>query len=213
MADYRYNLSQLFSATFGINAPIFITEPLPFDKRENANLDYNGIKTIDHYYDSEKSSSLGTPILGLLKFKAGEYQSYYSDGTLGLAKYQDFYLPASTLFFFRRSKNITKTNLLGSNGTIKEIFGFDDWIIDVKGLALDDEASSAREKIMALEEWVDIAGAISIESKLFSTKKITNVVIDDYKQEAVQGSPGIIPFTMTFLSDEAIELILPDINI
>lgn len=211
MADSRYNLSQLFSAAFGINSPIFITEPLPFNKKDSK-IDYKGIKTIDDYYKTEKTSWMGTPIIGLLKFKAGSYPIYNSSGEINFIDYEDYLLPSSTLFSFRRAKNITKTNLLGNNGTVKEIFGFDDWIIDVKGLCLDDNAMSARDKITLLEEWVALAGAINISSKLFVNKNIHAVVIDDYKQESVQGSPGIIPFSMTLISDDAIELILPDAN-
>jgi hypothetical protein len=47
MADSRYNLSQLFSAAFGINSPIFITEPL--SKKEKNAFDYKGIETIKDY--------------------------------------------------------------------------------------------------------------------------------------------------------------------
>jgi hypothetical protein len=212
MADSRYNLSQLFSAAFGINSPIFITEQLPFDN-ENFKFDYKGIGVLDNYYEKDKTSWMGTPVIGLLKFKAGSYPIYDSKGEINLVRYEDYLLPPSTLFSFRRAKNITKTNLLGNNGTVKEIFGFDDWIIDVKGLCLDDNNGiSARDKITLLEEWVALAGAINISSKLFVNKNIHAVVIDDYKQESVQGSPGIIPFSMTLISDDAIELILPDNN-
>jgi hypothetical protein len=210
MTDARYDLSQLFNAAFGINSPIFITESL--QKKELAQFDYKGIEVLHDHYQTEAYSHMGTPIIGLLKFKAGNYPTYNNKGEIGYVPYENFFLPASTLFSFRRAKNITKTNLLGSNGTVKEIFGFDDWIIDAKGLCLDDNKKggrSAREKIRLIEEWVKLAGAIEIQSKLFVNKGIHAVVIDDYKQESLQGSPGIIPFSMTLISDEAVELILP----
>lgn len=40
--DKRYNLAQLFQKAFGINSPIFITEPLT--KKDAQNLDYKGIE-------------------------------------------------------------------------------------------------------------------------------------------------------------------------
>lgn len=210
MADSRYNLSQLFSAAFGINSPIFITEPL-YRKEKNA-FDYKGIETIKDYYQSDATSWMGTPIIGLLKFKAGTYKKYDSNGILEDRQMSDFILPPATMFSFRRAKNITKTNLLGSNGTVKEIFGFDDWIIDAKGLAIDTPEMSATDQIKILGEWESLASSIEISGSLFTTKNIHAIVIDDYKQESVQGSPGIIPFSMTLISDDAIELILPDAN-
>lgn len=208
--DARYNLSKLFSAAFGINSPIFITEPL--GKKALNTFDYNGIGLIEDYYTKEATSWMGTPIIGLLKFKSGTYKIYNSTGILEDIEYNDFVLPPATLFSFRRSKNITKTNLSGSNGTVKEIFGFDDWIVDVKGLAIDTPQSSARDQIIAIKEWEELASAISVSGKLFTTKNIHAVVMDDYKEESVQGSPGIIPFSMTLTSDDAVELILPDVN-
>lgn len=208
--DARYNLSKLFSAAFGINSPIFITEPL--GKKTPNNFDYKGIDIIEDYYTKEATSWMGTPIIGLLKFKAGTYKIHDSTGVLKDIQYNDFVLPPATLFSFRRSKNITKTNLLGNNGTVKEIFGFDDWIIDVKGLAVDTPQSSARDQLIAIKEWEELASAISVSSRLFSSKKIEAVVIEDYKEESIQGSPGIIPFSMTLISDEAIEEFLTDVN-
>ncbi|MFV8370869.1 DUF6046 domain-containing protein [Flavobacterium sp. LB2P74] len=208
--DARYNLSKLFSAAFGINSPIFITEPL--GKKALNTFDYKGIGLIEDYYTKEATSWMGTPIIGLLKFKSGTYKIYNSTGILEDIEYNDFVLPPATLFSFRRSKNITKTNLLGNNGTVKEIFGFDDWVIDVKGLAVDTPQSSARDQLIAIKEWEELASAISVSGKLFTIKNIHAVVMDDYKEESIQGSPGIIPFSMTLTSDDAVELILPDVN-
>ena len=207
--DARYNLSKLFSAAFGINSPIFITEPL--GKKALNTFDYKGIGLIEDYYTKEATSWMGTPIIGLLKFKSGTYKIYNSTGILEDIEYNDFVLPPATLFSFRRSKNITKTNLLGNNGTVKEIFGFDDWVIDVKGLAVDTPQSSARDQLIAIKEWEELASAISVSGKLFTIKNIHAVVMDEYKEESIQGFPGIIPFSMTLTSDDAVELILPDV--
>lgn len=208
--DAKYNLSKLFSAAFGINSPIFITEP--FAKKALNAFDYKGIGLIKDYYEKDATSWMGTPIIGLLTFKAGTYKIYNGKGELNDITYNDFVLPPATLFSFRRSKNISKTNLLGSNGTVKEIFGFDDWVIDVKGLAVDTPQSSARDQLIAIKKWEELASAISVSGKLFSIKNIHAVVMDDYKEESIQGSPGIIPFSMTLTSDDAVELILPDVN-
>ena len=206
MNDKRYNLAQLFKTAFGINSPIFITEPLI--KNEVQNLDFKGIEILPDYYVSDATSWMGTPIIGALTFKGGPYLYYTGTGKLETVQMDDFTLPPATLFSFRRAKNITKTNLLGSNGTVKELFGFDDWIIDVKGLAVDTPDMSASTQIHNLLKWERLAASIQISGNLFTSKDIHAVAILDYQQEAVQGKPGIIPFSMTLNSDESIVLIL-----
>ena len=216
--DAKFNLSQLFGAAFGISSPIFITADTNVsiasgsDKYVTNLNDYKGVVFIEDYYEKEATSWMGTPILGLLTFKAGTYKIYSGKGELNDIELPDFILPPATLFSFRRAKNITKTNLLGSNGTVKEIFGFDDWVIDVKGLAVDTPESSARDQLRDLKVWEELASAIKVSGRLFGMKKIDAVVMDDYKEESIQGSPGIIPFSMTLTSDEAVELILPDVT-
>jgi hypothetical protein len=202
----KYNLSQLFKTAFGINSPIFITEPL--SKQQNQSFDFKGIGIIEDYYTKDATSWMGTPIIGLLKFNGGFYNKYNQIGEIVPKQFPDFTLPPATLFSFRRSKNVIKTNILGGNGTIKEVFGFDDWIIDVKGLAVDTPNSSARKQIEELLNWEDLADQISISGDLFSKKDISAVVIEDFKQESIQGNPTVIPFSMTLISDQDIVLIL-----
>lgn len=202
----KYNLSQLFKTAFGINSPIFITEPL--SKQQRKSFDFTGIGKIEDYYTKEATSWMGTPIIGLLTFNGGIYNKYNIRAEIVQKELPEFILPPATLFSFRRSKNITKTNLLGSNGTVKEVFGFDDWVIDVKGLAVDTPTSSARQQIEELLNWEDLADQIRISGDLFTKKDITAVVIEDFKQEAIQGNPTVIPFSMTLISDENILLFL-----
>lgn len=204
--DIRYNVSELFQAAFGINSPIFITSPL--NKDPKSPLSFSGMSVLPDNYPAEATSWMGTPIIGQLKFGRGSYKKYDPFGALEEIELPDFILPAATLFTFRRSKNITKTNLLGSNGTVKEIFGFDDWIIEAKGLAVDTPEKTAREQIDGLKIWEEIAGSIPVYGDLFSVKNILAVAIEDYKEESVQGAPGIIPFSLTMSSDEPIEMIL-----
>lgn len=207
MADTKYNLSQLFKAAFGTNSPVYVTQSL--SKKEKNGIDFSGIDILPDYYPKEANSWMGTPIIGLLRFKGGEFKKYNYQGELIDYVIGETFLPATTMFTFSRAKNITKTNLLGSNGTVKEIFGFDDWLIDVKGLCLDTPGSSAREKMNSILEWEQIVSAIQVSGKLFTQKGINAVVIDDFKEESVQGSPDVIPFTMRLVSDEPIELFLP----
>ena len=194
---------------FGINAPIY---RVPNDKQGPVGINYQDIEELPRYYDKEyddkpvPTSWMGTPIIFSATFKGGTYNRYKLNGQMETVNLEDLQLPAATMFSFRRAKNIERTNLLGSNGTVKEIYGFDDWIIDVKGLCLDEPDRSAHEQYEALLQWEEIADAIGIKGVLFNQKSIDAVSMSDWNDNVVQGKPGTIPFSFQLYSDEAIEL-------
>jgi hypothetical protein len=200
-----YNVAQLFKAAFGINSPIY------FPKTEEKNspvLTYEGVEILPDYYDADSTSWMGTPILFSATFKNGTYKQYNSIGEVIEVSLDDFQLPSATLFSFRRAHNITRTNLLGSNGTVKEIFGFDDWTIDVRGVALDEPNKSASSQIDELLKWERLADSMKISGSLFNQRRIDRVVMQDWADNIQQAQPGVIPFSFQLFSDEAIELIL-----
>lgn len=200
-----YNVAQLFKAAFGINSPIY------FPKTEEKNspvLTYEGVEILPDYYDADSTSWMGTPILFSATFKNGTYKQYNSVGEIVETTLNDFELPSATLFSFRRAKNITRTELLGNNGTVKEIFGFDDWVIDVRGVALDEPNRSAHAQIDELLKWERLADSIKISGKLFNQRRIDAVVMNDWSDNIQQAQPGVIPFSFQLFSDEALELII-----
>lgn len=203
MAELRYNIKELFMDAFGINAPIY---RVPNDKQGVSNIIYKDIEGLPDNYTSESTSWMGTPIIFAATFKGGSYNRYKLNGQMETVNLNDLQLPAATMFSFRRAKNIERTNLLGANGTVKEIYGFDDWIIDVKGLCLDEPDQSAHEQYEALLQWEEIADAIGIKGVLFNQKSIDAVSMSDWNDNVVQGKPGTIPFSFQLYSDEAIEL-------
>lgn len=206
MADIRYDVSKLFQAAFGINSPVFITEPLT--KSTPPELSFKGLQALPEYYKPEATSWMGTPILFQAKFDAGSYIRYKSNGEVNSVQMDEFVLPPATMFSFRRAKNITKTNVLGSIGTVKEIFGFDDWIIDVRGLALDEPSRSAVDQITELLKWEDLADGINISGELFNQHNIVRVAMEDFSDNVTQGKPGIIAFSFQLTSDVLIDLIV-----
>lgn len=209
MADIRYNISQLFQFAFGINMPIYITEPLL--SNAPANINYMGIDTLPEYYNEEsKQSWMGTPIMFQASFKKGSYKRYKLNGELEIVQLNDFALPPATMFSFRRAKNITRTNVLGSNGTVKEIFGFDDWIIDVRGLCLDEPDLSAQDQFAKLLEWENLADAIEVSGSQFGLRGIQRVCISEWSENIPQGQPGVVAFQMSLIGDDPMEFGLPN---
>lgn len=207
MRDIKYDISQLFKVAFGINSPVFITPA--FQKQLPENISFTGLEVLPEYYNNDSRTSwMGTPIVFPVKFKAGTYKNYKTNGEIEDITMDDYWLPSATMFSFRRSKNITRTNVLGNNGTIKEIYGFDDWIIDVKGLCLDEPDKSAEAQLKQLLKWEKIADSIEISGELFNQRNICRVCIADWSDNLIQGKPGVIPFQFQLYGDEPLEFTL-----
>ncbi|WP_417366898.1 DUF6046 domain-containing protein [Flavobacterium beibuense] len=204
MANTQYNVAQLFQVAFGLNSPVFITEPIL--KNTPANISFKGVEMLPDYYEPEAKSWMGTPIIFPSSFNGRSYKRYDTTGRIEYVAMDDMFFPPATMFSFRRSKNITRTTLLGNEGTIKEIYGFDDWVIDVRGLCLDEPNRSAHEQLEALLRWEEIADAIDISGQLFEQRKISRVAIADWADNVQQGSPGVISFQCQLFSDNDIIL-------
>lgn len=202
MSDVKYNIAQIMSEVFGVNSPIYI----PNQPKPTPELDYTGVELMTPHYKAEATSWMGTPILFTSTFQEGYYKRYKANGSLERVRLESFGLPPATMMQFSRAKNIKRTDLLGSNGTVKEIYGFDDWLIDVKGLCLDQRDSSAKAQLEKLLEWEKIADAIEIDGELFDWLDVARVAIADLKFNNVQGKPGMIQYTMRWIADEPIEL-------
>ncbi|MFD2566076.1 DUF6046 domain-containing protein [Pseudotenacibaculum haliotis] len=204
MSKTNYNLQELFRVAFGKTDPVYTTDSVSSDQKKN--IAFTGV-TVQPKQKAERMSWLGTPILFPVLFKGGTYQEYLPNGQITEVVMSDFYLPAATLVDFRREKNITETPVLGDDGTVKEIFGFGDWKIRIKGLCLDEPGSSALDQITEILTWENLIGSIQISGELFSKKDIGSIVIKSIEVPQVQGKPGVIPFTINAISDKIIELL------
>ena len=203
--DNKYIVTELFRKAFGINIPFYITADLR-GKTPN-NISFSGIESLPQYYNAKDTSWMGTPILFNALFKGGTYQEYNLKGELIDTKLPDLVLPPATMFQFRRPKNITRTNVLGSNGTVKEIFGFDDWLIDVRGLCLDEPNRSAQSQLDELLKYEKLADSIEVEGELFTQRNIHRVCLNDWNDNIPQASPGVVAFSFQLYSDDPIEII------
>lgn len=206
MADNRYVVSEIFQAVFGINSPVFLTEGFT---QEKSSFNFSGIETLPEYYLPDATSWMGTPILFNAILKGGNYKKYKQNGELELVTLNDFAFPPATLFSFRRDKNITITNVLGDEGTVKEIFGFDDWVIDVRGLCLDEPTISAKQQLDELLKREALADSIAVVGSQFTTRNIHKVVIRNWSDNVTQAKAGVISFQCQLLSDKPLELIIP----
>lgn len=198
----NYNIRELFKQNFGINTPLF--QPST-ERGRSPNLDYSGITFLEENKDYQSPNWMGKYMLFPAKFKSGSYHYFKPNGQIDKRRLPDFELPPATLFSFRRAKNIIRTQLNGGSGTVKEIFGFDDWIIDVKGFCLDEPNSKAVEQFESFLNWEALADVIEVSGQQFAFRDITRVTINDWSDEIPQAKEGVISFSFQLISDEFIE--------
>ena len=201
--DNRYNISQLFKLAFGTNLPVYLT--VPIGKEPAHTTEYGSIRTVERE-EAMRLSKLGTPIVFPVKFTAGSYKFYDYQSKIVEKQLADFWLPPATMVDFSRVKNISRTDVIGGNGTVKEIYGFDDWQIRIRTVCHNDELS-AREYEKRVIEWSEVIQSISVEGDLFGWKNIHNLVIESIDIRSLEGAPNIIPIELNCISDEPFELI------
>lgn len=206
MADIRYDLGQMFGAAFGVSSPVYMTRPVGIGSQRQE-LNYSGVQVISQA-DAEQYSWLGTPIVFPVLFKSGIYKIYNADGKLVDREFKEFQLPAATIVEFSRAKNITRTDVLGNNGTVKEIYGFDDWQIRMRGVCLPEPNRSSQEQKESLLQWEQVAAAVEIDGALFDEKSINSIAITEINFSQIQAKPEVIPFEIIAVSDEPIEFLL-----
>lgn len=202
--DNRAVVSQLFKAAFG-TAPIYL--PFPLGKTKQPDMEGYEVKVDDNIYNKfeQRKSIYNTPVVAPVFFQGRDYKVYDKKGKIITKKFEDFWLPATTMVDFSRAKNIIKTNVLGGNGTVKEIYGFDDWVIRIRILCFNEEMS-ARAYEAKLVEFSEIIEPIDVKCVLFTEKEIHSLVIEDIDIRSVVGQPDVVPVELNCISDEAIEL-------
>lgn len=205
----NYNIAQLFEIAFGIKSVGAYKVDKVGQKPTDPNFNYQGVEIAESLNYATKLSHLGTPMIVPIQFKGAKYQVYNDFGEIVTDAYQDFDLPAATLVNFRRSKIISKTKASATQGTIKEIYSWDDWRIDIRGFCLADPshktAQSAREQKEQLYSFDKIAGSIRVVSQLFDDLEIDYLVIEEMQFNQLKGKPGVIPFYLRCSSDEPLD--------
>jgi hypothetical protein len=102
------------------------------------------------------------------------------------------------------------TRINGGSGTVKEIYGFDDWQVTINGFLIPDASQpqgfkTPLEQEKELIKWDNLASSIAVFGELFAVRKIKNLTIKGISFEPMRGKPNIRTFTITAISDGAIE--------
>ena len=204
---YQINAATAFAIAFGKSSIPLVYKTNQELKAEPI-VDYSMLSEVSA--DDYVKSYLGTPIMFPITLPGGTYKQY-ENGNLVDVEMAAFRMPSSTMVDFKRAKIVSTTKLSAGNGTVKEMYGFDDWQIYIRGLLINDEghpqATEAVEQKKTLMQWENLADSLAIEGDLFADLNIFNIVIKDIQFSQLEGAPNVIPFVITAVSDEPVELI------
>ncbi len=203
----KYDINHLFRTAFGINAPIYMADVYSSDD-SNGKINYTGVKYTKPV-EAKKLSWMGTPIIFPITIPSDTFKVYAPNGEIIKQVIPAFDMPATSLVDFSRAKNITRTPILGNNGTVKEVYGFDDWSIRIRGICLNEpKIRTAKDQVKCLLQYEKVAGSIGILGEQFIEKEIHAITIESIDFQQVQGKPDVIPFEIRAVSDEPLILVL-----
>jgi hypothetical protein len=205
-------LSGLFLDAFGVKiGGIYRPEASTGKADDPAGL-FTGIEIIEDINDAYEMSALGTPILWPILFSKSDLAKKYNNkGELIDFNSQDFRLPIASIISFRRDKIMSTTKINGGRGTVKEIYGFDDWQITINGFLIPDGSQpqglkNPLQQEKELIKWDNCASRVDVFGELFAVRGIKSLTIKGINFEPLRGKPNIRAYTINALSDEPIEL-------
>lgn len=119
-----------------------------------------------------------------------QYSTYNPDGSRGTMNMASFPMPYATIVDFSRPMNCSKTKVLGIHGTIKEVYGLDDWKINIRGFCIADKSregyKTVAEQVNALCKFRKVTEAIGVTGSIFNNKEIYSIIIDNISFNPIQ---------------------------
>lgn len=224
--DQRPNIdtgyvSKLLSDVFGVESPVYVPwflertyKALPYTDVKEATppgglaSPYTNVevKAADPEYD-DAPVRFGLKTFGAFWLEGGPYKQWdlYSGLPVDV-EMRELLMPLATLVDFSRAKSIVKTPVLGGVGSVKEIYGFEDWSISISGIILPDSLNpltqqTVGEQMEALQLFNEVAGSIKIRGKLFTDRQIDRIVIENMSFKPIQGRPNMMQYSIDAISD------------
>lgn len=223
MTDYTVNTSNirkaidigyvgnLLSSVYRTEIPTYL--PWFFDYKKKSN-PFPGVEIEEELEYENAPVRFGQKTFGAFWLKGGRYLNYDYKSELNEVEYSDLLMPLATMVDFSRDKVVTKTPTVGGVGSVKEIYGLDDWNISISGIILPDTLNpytqqTVSEQMDILQRYHEIAGSIEVEGQLFAQRNITRIVTESLSFSPIQGRPNMMQYSIQAVSDE--DLLLTDI--
>ena len=208
----EYKVANLFLEAFGLKVSKAYRPEVDSGLPQSTNLDFGTIELVEED-EAAELSALGIPVIYPITFGGQKYKTYNNDGEVVYQGMDDFRLPITCIVDFNRDKIIGKTKINNNGGgTVKETFGFDDWVITIRGFCLEDAGQkqgfvTALQQEEQLLKWEELVDSIIVRGKLFAMRNISHLVIEKLPITALRGKPNVRPFVIHAVSDEPLELI------
>jgi hypothetical protein len=171
------------------------------------------IITPDPADETPYRSYLGTPVWSPLEFigtsGTSKDNSTGVGGAIGKREGQVWLRIDNCLMTVTQDKIITRTQVPGRRGTVKEYIGEDDFNINIRGSIVSEyPLIYPREEVSLLIEFLRLPKQLPIASEFLQLFDIHSFVVDSYTVAEKLGSRNEVPFEIHALSDWAEEIIL-----
>jgi hypothetical protein len=112
----------------------------------------------------------------------------------------------SILITVNQSKNITKTDIQGRDGTVKEYIGMGDYVITINGIITGNNGHYPIDEVKDLKKMLDANIAISVVSWYLQNLDVSLIVITDFEIPQEMGGYSYQKFSISALSDTPQEI-------
>lgn len=172
----------------------------------------SGDTSVGAFAYEQKKSKLGLPMFDSFSFNCSFANSveYTASKDFGGGKVviDGPFTFETALIEVNQTKNIVKTAIAGTDGTVKEYMSEGDFIINLKGVIVGDTANQRPSVILLdkLIQYLKAPVAIPVSCTFLNEYNINSVVIESYRTGQREGARNIIDIEINMLSDSPIEL-------
>lgn len=211
MENPRFGLPGMLSLLYGIANPVAFPGVMGQAKREQPEVSFAGITVVEDN-EARAVSHLGTPILYPVTLRGGSYRRFARDGRVEQVTLGELRLPLSSVVEMSRGKTITKTAVVATGSSVKEIYAHEDWQVRISGILMDEpkqpQGASTLEAMQdRMLEFDRLADSIGVDGDLFKQRAIDRLSIVSLSFNQIPGKPRMHGFQMVCESDDALELI------
>ena len=196
--------AQLITNSFGLS----LIKPKFFQKTTGLNSPYSEQDNQKQGQKNAANNIFGLPLFGALTLAGNQANGNLNYETLDgqQVSVAPIILPI-VLFEIVQEKHIVKTSIVGRNGTIKEYCSDGDYQINIKGM-LTSNANDVypSNEVTALLDFLRAPVDIVATSDILQLFGITNIVVDSYRFDSIEGNRSVVPFEITCLSEPAYEI-------
>lgn len=148
-------------------------------------------------------SPLGTPVVADIVLQGG----IYTNENGRLVTIRDITL-ATVVVAMSQPKRIIRTEIQGSDGSVKEYIGMDDYQINIQGLIAGTNGTFPFQEVAALHDICRAPITIPVVSAYFQLFDIFSLVITEFTFDQEPGGYSKQTFTINAISDKPVELII-----